>query len=452
MTHEIRIDTSLNSRTLVLGLTLALASGAVLAQPQVSTTTIATSASTDVPVGTSPALENGMLAYYARTGNNGPNLLLAGPVSGPFQVIARDGEQVPGLPPGTVWSGLTNPDLSDGAVFFAGVAGQLFRWQSGVVTRLYDRTAFPGGAGPDLDIPQANSHAIISYKDNTPGFPTGTADVYQTIIDGPTTLLEQCRRNVVGVASARGNWFVYLPVGVTPSVAARRFLEGVREIVTDSGDVVPGVGGAFAGYQGTSTDGVRASYIGLTASGAQQAVCVTPLGMNNAGPVTPLATTGQSAPGGGAFSSFERTAIGGDVVFYKAFAGGQSGIFFNIAGTNYQIVRAGSFFQGRAIIDTSLGGAGADGSSVAFRLRYSDAALPGGFGYALLVATVTVPCYANCDGSTGTPRLTANDFQCFINKFAAQDPYANCDGSTSLPTLTANDFTCFLNSFAAGCP
>ena len=27
-------------------------------------------------------------------------------------------------------------------------------------------------------------------------------------------------------------------------------------------------------------------------------------------------------------------------------------------------------------------------------------------------------CYANCDGSTGTPALTANDFQCFINKYA----------------------------------
>lgn len=27
-------------------------------------------------------------------------------------------------------------------------------------------------------------------------------------------------------------------------------------------------------------------------------------------------------------------------------------------------------------------------------------------------------CYANCDGSTGSPLLTANDFQCFINRFA----------------------------------
>jgi glucose/arabinose dehydrogenase len=61
-------------------------------------------------------------------------------------------------------------------------------------------------------------------------------------------------------------------------------------------------------------------------------------------------------------------------------------------------------------------------------------------------------CYANCDGSTGTPRLTANDFQCFLNAFAGGDVhYANCDGSTGTPVLTANDFQCYLNRFAQGC-
>jgi hypothetical protein len=60
-------------------------------------------------------------------------------------------------------------------------------------------------------------------------------------------------------------------------------------------------------------------------------------------------------------------------------------------------------------------------------------------------------CYANCDGSTGSPVLTANDFMCFLNRFAAGDSYANCDGSTGTPVLTANDFQCFLNVFAAGC-
>jgi len=60
-------------------------------------------------------------------------------------------------------------------------------------------------------------------------------------------------------------------------------------------------------------------------------------------------------------------------------------------------------------------------------------------------------CAANCDGSTAAPVLTANDFQCFLNLYAAGDPNANCDASTSTPILTANDFQCFLNKYAAGC-
>ena len=61
-------------------------------------------------------------------------------------------------------------------------------------------------------------------------------------------------------------------------------------------------------------------------------------------------------------------------------------------------------------------------------------------------------CYANCDNSTSPPILNANDFQCFVNRYAEGDPAANCDGSTAPPTLNANDFQCFLNAFAAGCP
>ncbi len=60
-------------------------------------------------------------------------------------------------------------------------------------------------------------------------------------------------------------------------------------------------------------------------------------------------------------------------------------------------------------------------------------------------------CYPNCDGSTANPLLTANDFQCFLIKYAGGDGYANCDGSTANPLLTANDFQCFLIKYAGGC-
>ena len=75
--------------------------------------------------------------------------------------------------------------------------------------------------------------------------------------------------------------------------------------------------------------------------------------------------------------------------------------------------------------------------------------LGGGFWFTPPLAAL---CYPNCDTSTGTPVLTPNDFQCFLDKFAANDPYANCDHSSGVPLLTANDFQCFLNAYAAGCP
>jgi len=60
-------------------------------------------------------------------------------------------------------------------------------------------------------------------------------------------------------------------------------------------------------------------------------------------------------------------------------------------------------------------------------------------------------CYPNCDGSTGSPKLTGNDFTCFINAFSTGASYANCDGSTGTPALTGNDFTCFINAYSLGC-
>jgi hypothetical protein len=66
-------------------------------------------------------------------------------------------------------------------------------------------------------------------------------------------------------------------------------------------------------------------------------------------------------------------------------------------------------------------------------------------------AVLSLECYANCDSSTIPPVLNINDFQCFLNSFAAQDAWANCDGSSVPPVLNINDFQCFVNAFAAGC-
>jgi hypothetical protein len=65
-----------------------------------------------------------------------------------------------------------------------------------------------------------------------------------------------------------------------------------------------------------------------------------------------------------------------------------------------------------------------------------------------LVITFTPPasCYADCDGNEV---LNVDDFLCFINAFASQDPYADCDGNQ---TYNVDDFLCFINDFAQGCP
>jgi hypothetical protein len=55
-------------------------------------------------------------------------------------------------------------------------------------------------------------------------------------------------------------------------------------------------------------------------------------------------------------------------------------------------------------------------------------------------------CYADCDGNN---ILNVDDFICFINAFASQDPYADCDGNQ---TYNVDDFLCFINEFAQGCP
>lgn len=42
----------------------------------------------------------------------------------------------------------------------------------------------------------------------------------------------------------------------------------------------------------------------------------------------------------------------------------------------------------------------------------------GGDRTGVVYMTTPTPCYANCDGSTATPLLTAHDFLCFVNTHA----------------------------------
>jgi hypothetical protein len=69
----------------------------------------------------------------------------------------------------------------------------------------------------------------------------------------------------------------------------------------------------------------------------------------------------------------------------------------------------------------------------------------------MVQTSIQLSCYANCDGSTGTPQLSPADYTCFLARYRAGDLYANCDGSTGV-MLSPADYTCFLSKYRAGCP
>jgi hypothetical protein len=60
------------------------------------------------------------------------------------------------------------------------------------------------------------------------------------------------------------------------------------------------------------------------------------------------------------------------------------------------------------------------------------------------------PCFANCDGSTTAPVLTANDFQCFLDAKAACSLAADCNGN-GLVCPDPGDYICFMTAYASGC-
>jgi hypothetical protein len=65
----------------------------------------------------------------------------------------------------------------------------------------------------------------------------------------------------------------------------------------------------------------------------------------------------------------------------------------------------------------------------------------------------TLPCYADCDLSTGVGVLDIFDFLCFQNDFVTAASYAcDCDTSTGQGVCDIFDFLCFQSAFVGGCP
>jgi len=108
-------------------------------------------------------------------------------------------------------------------------------------------------------------------------------------------------------------------------------------------------------------------------------------------------------------------------------------------------------------IDNNGGGQSSSGEfSITGTIAQHDAGSPAAAGNFEVAGgfwvSAAAPCYLNCDGSSAAPHLNANDFICFLTRYAANDPYANCDESTTAPLLNANDFICFMTRYVGGCP
>lgn len=182
----------------------------------------------------------------------------------------------------------------------------------------------------------------------------------------------------------------------------------------------------------------------------------------NAGPVGHWSSIGRGA---GWIQPFAPTAMGNDLLDASVGQALDGGVVVNSTNPVVNVWRGvwtPASYTPRVVTFSSRGAASAPGEHSAVAILYGfdpngnplyvQAYVDGVFGSVLIPFGLAAQCYANCDGSTAVPVLNVNDFQCFLNRYAAGDPYANCDGSTAAPVLNINDFQCFLNQFAVGCP
>jgi hypothetical protein len=73
-------------------------------------------------------------------------------------------------------------------------------------------------------------------------------------------------------------------------------------------------------------------------------------------------------------------------------------------------------------------------------------------GFRIFDFSDCLPCYADCDTSSGTGTLDVFDFLCFQDKFALGNRYAcDCDTTTGYGVCDMLDFLCFHDAFVAGC-
>ncbi len=223
---------------------------------------------------------------------------------------------------------------------------------------------------------------------------------------------------------------------------------------------IPGDGRLVTVTSSVDTDGEQIVFAvgnGNPYFGGVAAICLANVDGTN---LRAIVRNGDPVPGipGKTFRNIGRSAVDGDIVYFQGLyfdgASERTSLFAHVNGVNIPILLFTDELGGVTGLTPWMDPRGMDGPDLVVECEYVTPEAPFLQKYMLVHVNIAIgqACYANCDGSTTAPVLTANDFQCFLNRYATGDAGANCDGSTAVPILNANDFQCFLNKFAAGCP
>ncbi len=377
-------------------------------------------------------------------------------------LVAREGDQAPGLAPGVVYVddgafiefGFNDPgDL----VFATRLSGP------GVTSTVNDSAIFHGGTGAAVLVHRAS--------EQVPG------------VAGPAfsrILFSDLRIDTAGQAIFLASFREPPSNIVRVGVFTGSFTAGIRLLAAE-GEQAPGSGTTYATLGAFSNPTMSDS--GLVAFEARLASGERAIFTTLSGSLTMLVRTGQPAPGtppGGVFNFFQRPTLNNDgrIIFPAAVtipgAPAANGVWMNdAAGTLRQIIRAGDTIDinpdpnvtdARVVSDFSFRSTPSasglsDANQVAVGVNFRDPDASGFPVRAILVASIDEGCSADLDDGSGTGTrdggVTIDDLVYFIDRFAAGSAEADLDDGTGTGTrdggVTIDDLVYFVEHFAAGC-
>ena len=460
---------------------LVVAGTAVACDAQIVTRRVLIDNNADIRAVSLPSLHNGVYAGFGSRTSDSRSVIYGGRLSDPLgtppTVICATGETVPNRPDRTfgflriptVWNGLayfsagaTATTLPDG-LYSRGLNG-------GPLAVTADRF---NGLAPWIDGPFAGAAGLVYVN---PAVSAGTgagislwtfgqqyipiAQYFEPSPDG--ALYQSTSNSYVAIGGDKVAFSIrctYSSASAGQGTYVHDLTTGQTTMIVNWNTPIPGDGRLVTVTTSVDTDGQQIVFAvanGNPYFGGITAICLANVDGTN---LRTIVRNGDPVPGipGKTFRNVGRSSVDGDVVYFQGLyldgVNERTSLFAHINGVNIPVLLFTDQLGDMTGLTPWMDPRGMDGPDLVVQCEYVTPEQPFLQKYMLVHITIATgqPCYANCDGSTTAPLLTANDFQCFLNRFAAGDIGANCDASTPMPLLTANDFQCFLNRFASGC-